>query len=72
LNAFVFLYKVVLEKSLANMSGLKRAQHCYRVPVVLSLAEVKACLNHMSGTCLFIVQLIYGDGLRTNECMGLE
>ena len=72
LNALVFLYKEVLEKPLGNMSGLKRVQQRYRVPVVLSMQEVKACLDNMSGTTQLIAQLIYGAGLRVNECMTLR
>lgn len=72
LNALVFLYQEVLEKPLGNMKGLKRVQHRHRVPVVLNLSEVKTCLDNMNGTCKLIAQLIYGAGLRVNECMGLR
>lgn len=72
LNALVFLYQEVLEKPLGHMKSLKRVQQRHRVPVVLNLSEVKACLEGMSGTCQLIAQLIYGAGLRVNECMGLR
>lgn len=72
LNALVFLYQEVLEKPLGNMKGLQRVQQRHRVPVVLSMSEVKACLDNMNGTCQLIAQLIYGAGLRVNECMGLR
>jgi len=72
LNALVFLYQEVLEKPLGNMKGLNRVQQRHRVPVVLSTSEVKDCLDGMSGTCQLIAQLIYGAGLRVNECMGLR
>ena len=72
LNALVFLYQEVLEKPLGNMKNLKRVQLRHRVPVVLNVSEVKACLDGMSGTCQLIAQLIYGAGLRVNECMGLR
>lgn len=72
LNALVFLYQEVLERPLGNMKGLQRVQQRHRVPVVLSISEVKACLDNMNGTCQLIAQLIYGAGLRVNECMGLR
>ncbi|MEI2614295.1 MAG: integron integrase [Methylotenera sp.] len=72
LNALVFLYQEVLEKPLGHMKGLNRVQQRHRVPVVLSATEVKACLEKMQGTTLLIAQLIYGAGLRVNECMGLR
>jgi site-specific recombinase XerD len=72
LNALVFLYKEVLEKPLGHMKGLNRVQQRHRVPVVLSVTEVKACLDRMHGTTQLIAQLIYGAGLRVNECMGLR
>lgn len=72
LNALVFLYQEVLDKPLGQMKGLNRVQQRHRVPVVLNVSEVKACLEVMSGTCQLIAQLIYGAGLRVNECMGLR
>lgn len=72
LNAIVFLYDSVLEKPLGHMQGLKRVQQRHRLPVVLSREEVKACLSHMAGISLLMAQLIYGAGLRVNECMGLR
>lgn len=72
LNALVFLYQEVLESPLGTMKGLNRVQRRHRVPVVLSTSEVRACLDEMSGTCQLIAQLIYGAGLRVNECMGLR
>lgn len=72
LNALVFLYKEVLENPLGNLKGLNRVQQRHRVPVVLSVSEVRACLSLMHGTCQLIAQLIYGAGLRVNECLGLR
>lgn len=72
LNALVFLYQEVLTKPLGNMKGLQRVQQRHRVPVVLSVIEVKSILDCMSGTCQLIAQLIYGAGLRVNECLSLR
>ncbi len=72
LNALVFLYQEVLSKPLGNLKGLKRVQQRHRVPVVLSVDEVRRCLDLMSGVPQLAAQLIYGAGLRVNECMGLR
>lgn len=72
LNAIVFLYDEVLQKPLGLMQGLKRVQKRYRVPVVLSANEVRLCLDQMHGTTQLIAQLIYGAGLRVNECLTLR
>lgn len=72
LNAIVFLYDAVLEEPLGHLQGLKRVQHRHRLPVVLTRDEVRACLGLMTGTCQLMAQLIYGAGLRVNECMGLR
>lgn len=72
LNALVFLYEAVLEKPLGQMQGLNRVQRRQRLPVVLTMDEVKATFQAMHGTCLLMAQLIYGAGLRVNECLGLR
>lgn len=72
LNALVFLYDAVLEQPLGLMPGLKRVQQRHRLPVVLSVDEVKAVFSQMSGISLLMAQLIYGAGLRVNECMRLR
>jgi integrase len=43
-----------------------------RLPVVLTREEVKAVFAQLSGEILLIVQLLYGAGLRLNECLGLR
>lgn len=50
LNAIVFLYESVLEKPLGHMQGLKRVQRRQRLPVVLTVDEVKATFQVMNGT----------------------
>lgn len=72
LNALVFLYEAVIEKPLGHMAGLTRIQRRHRVPVVLTRAEVKAVLSHMQGTPRLMAELLYGSGLRVNECVTLR
>jgi len=72
LNALVFLYKEVLERPLTQIEGLQRVQARKRLPVVLSQAEVTAILSKMSGVTGVMARLIYGTGLRVNECCTLR
>jgi len=72
LNALVFLYDSVLRQPLGEMAGLKRVQRRHRVPVVLAREEVKAILEQMTGVVRLMAELMYGSGLRVNECMTLR
>ncbi len=71
LNALLFLYNEVLEKPLPNIESI-RAKDSKRLPVVLTRSEVAAVLKPLSGVPLLIVQLLYGGGLRVNECLLLR
>ena len=72
LNAIVFLYRDVLVLPLGEMNGLNRVQHRKRIPVVMTAKEVSAVLSQMSGTTLLMAQLMYGSGLRVEECCTLR
>lgn len=54
------------------MHDLKRVKQKERLPVVLSPPEVKAVLTHLQGVHALQAGLIYGGGLRINECMTLR
>ena len=72
LNAIVFLYKHVLKISLGNFSSFVRAQKPKLLPVVLSKKEVERLLTHMQDVPLLMTSLLYGCGLRMNECLRLR
>ena len=42
------------------------------MPVVLTRDEVKEILENISGVSWIVVSLLYGSGLRLNECLGLR
>jgi integron integrase len=42
------------------------------VPDVLTADEVRAVLGQLDGVCRLIVSLLYGAGLRLQECLGLR
>jgi integron integrase len=72
LSALLFLYRHVLEVELPWLDGLVRAKRAKRLPTVLTRAEVQAVLANLSGTRWLMVSLLYGAGLRLNECLSLR
>jgi integron integrase len=71
-NAVLFLYRDVLEQTVDHLDGLRRIQKLSRIPVVLSVDEVRDVLAHITGLNHLMAQLLYGAGLRVTECMTLR
>lgn len=71
LNALVFLFRHVLERPLDEMH-FGRAKAARRLPVVLSLEEVRALLDALSGTPALLARLLYGTGMRLMEGIRLR
>jgi integrase len=72
LSALLFLYGEVLEIKLPWMDGIERAKRPVRVPVVLTVQEVRALLARLDGTKWLMAGLLYGAGLRLRECLKLR
>lgn len=72
LNAIVFLYKHVLNRPLGKIANAARAKQKQRVPVVFSRDEIGRLFDNLNGTSRTIVGLLYGSGLRLQECLGLR
>lgn len=72
LCALVFLYKEVLELPLEGADAFARARAPKRLPVVLTRAEVHRLLNAMTGRARLMASLLYGSGLRLQECLNLR
>jgi len=72
LSALLFLYRVILEDPLPWLDDLIRAQRPLRVPVVLTIDEVRAVLREMRGVPHLVALLLYGSGLRLLEAMTLR
>ena len=72
LQAILFLYRQVLDVDLPWLENVTRASRPKRLPVVLSMAEVRAVLAHLDGTCWLIANLLYGSGLRLMEAHRLR
>jgi len=71
-NSLLFLFRHILVKDLKGLDNTLRAKTSKRLPVVLSVAELQNLLNNMSGTSKLIAEIIYGGGLRVNECLNLR
>lgn len=72
LSALLFLYGAVLDKPLKERIHAARARRPKHLPTVLSVDEVGRLVGAMTGTPRLIVQLLYGSGLRVNECLSLR
>jgi len=72
LSALLFLYRDVLKIDLPAIDHIGYARHSRRVPVVFTRAEVKAILSKLTGTPQLVASLLYGAGLRLNECLRLR
>ena len=72
LNALLFLYRRVLGIELTWIDDVVRAKKSARLPVVLTVDEVKALLAELQGVYWLIASLLYGSGLRLMECLRLR
>ncbi len=72
LSALLFLYRDVLAIPIGDVSSVVRARTPERLPVVLSRDEVGAILKQLTGTTRLFVMLLYGTGLRLEECLDLR
>ncbi|MCH8502655.1 MAG: integron integrase [Aliidiomarina sp.] len=71
LNAVVFMYHKVLKQDLGEFD-FKLAQKPRSLPIVLTPEEVLKILNKLDGRNKTIVEMLYGSGLRVNECLALR
>ena len=72
LSALLFLYKDVLAMSIGDIPPVVRARTPQRLPVVLSRDEVGKLLRALAGQERLVVMLLYGAGLRLEECLELR
>jgi integron integrase len=72
LQALLFLYRQVLNIDLPWLGDVTRASRPKRIPVVLSIAEVRSVLAQLDGTSWLIANLLYGSGLRLMEAHRLR
>ena len=72
LQGILFLYKNVLKKDIGWINDIKHAQRKRHLPVILTKEEVKKIFHNLEGVTKLISRLLYGSGLRLNECLNLR
>jgi integron integrase len=72
LQALLFLYRQVLGIELPWLENVTRASRPKRLPVVLSVAEVRSVLAQLDGTPWLLANVLYGGGLRLMEAHRLR
>lgn len=73
-SAILFLYRDVLAIELANIQAV-RAKQPRRMPVVLSVGEVRSLIAAMDGDepqYQLMAEMLYGTGMRLMECLRLR
>ena len=66
------LYKDVLRKDVGVIDRAPHAKMPVRVPVVLSIDEVRTVFKELGGVPRLVAALLYGAGLRLQECLELR
>ena len=72
LSALLFLYRHVLEEPLPWIDDIVRAQRPERLPVVLTIDEVRQVIGETPPPAKLVLQLLYGSGLRLLEALTLR
>lgn len=66
-SAILFLYRVVLNVALPWLDEVVAASNPRRLPVVLTVPEVRSVLEQMNGSVGLVCALLYGTGMRLLE-----
>lgn len=72
LAALLFLYAEVLRRPVGVLGRLPRAKQPTRLPVVLTVEEVRRVLAELQGVWRLIGLVLYGSGARLLECLSLR
>ncbi|MCX7010593.1 MAG: integron integrase [Kiritimatiellaeota bacterium] len=72
LNALIFLFTQVLRLPVGALGEFSRAKRPRRLPEVMTKTEVQALLAQLEGVPKLMALLMYGGGLRLNECQQLR
>ncbi len=71
-NSLLMFFRLVFDQDLGDLKHAVRARTGKKLPVVLSVEETRKLLGSIGGTTGIMLKLIYGGGLRVNECCGLR
>lgn len=71
-NGVLFFYRNILGRDPSRLNSAVKATLPSRLPEVLSRDEIRAVFSHLAPRDRLICALIYGGGLRLNECLSLR
>jgi len=71
-NALLFVYRYILDVEIGTLVEVPRSAKKRKLPVVLSTKELGLIFGHLSGVHKLMAMLIYGSGLRLEECLTLR
>lgn len=71
-NAVLFLFRNVLKRDVGTLDTTVRAKRGPKLPVVLTVEEVRQLFEQMTGNARLIAELLYGTGLRLMELARLR
>ena len=71
-NAILFFFRHVLKMDIQDLWNAIRSKPKQRLPVVLSQGEVLRLFKCIDGLSQLMLQVIYGGGLRSTECVRLR
>jgi integrase len=71
-NSLLYLFRNVMAVPIQGMDCVVRARAGKRLPVVLTVDEVRKVLAQMQGADRLMASMIYGAGLRLEECLSLR
>lgn len=71
-NALLFLYRYVLDKAVEHLQDTIRSKKSPNLPVVLNISEIQSIIIRLNQPYSLMASLIYGGGLRLNECLSLR
>ncbi|MFZ2957439.1 MAG: integron integrase [Candidatus Ozemobacteraceae bacterium] len=72
LAALLFMYRDVLRLDLPFVEGIERAKKPERLPIILTRPEIQQIFAYLDGSFWLMGNLLYGAGLRLNECIQLR
>jgi integrase len=72
LSAILFLYRYVLQQDLDRGVNAVRARESKRLPTVLTREETLRVIGFLDGMYQLMAKLLYGSGLRLQECLQLR
>jgi integron integrase len=71
-NAILFLFRNVMGIEVNGLSTVVPSRIPKRLPVVLTRNEILRVFSHLRKPYLLMAQLMYGGGLRLEECLSLR